>query len=202
MDLTAGTWSYLPVDYIAYPDAKIDAKASAEATFFAGGRGLMYHHDQHISEFKRRIKGNRLIVMYGRDNTKHILQLQIIKAIADSGMQVVMDARSDDGAPFIRSGFMLKHQGLHLIMIIRWGVGTPITFSMTTIRITYTYLMLLIQEVNGRLLLQVKHAGKVGAPVLGTVATCPDNSCYVSCEFKLKLLATEGDVVCSSDNEC
>ncbi|WP_419146746.1 hypothetical protein [Pseudoalteromonas 'SMAR'] len=196
LDLTAGTWSIPQVDYIAYPDAKIDAMASAEATFFAGGRGLMYHHDQHISEFKWRIKGNRLIVMYGRDNTKHILQLQIIKAIADKGWQVVMDARSDDGAPFIRSGFMLKHQGLYFDYDNTVG-------SWHANNVQYDYYQDHLYVPN------VAHPGskwaftstgeitreKLVHPVLGTVATCPDNSCYVSCEFKLKLLATEGDVL-------
>ncbi|QPB85642.1 hypothetical protein CWC22_021780 [Pseudoalteromonas rubra] len=193
VDLTEGTWVLPAVDYILYEEFDIPAFGAVEANFFANGDGQITHHDKTVSRFKWRIKGNRLVLKYWQNGIKKKLVLRITELLAGVGLRVVIKATSHTGkAPLLRTGLMIKDQKTHFNY-----ENTVGTWLRGAVRYDYFEDHVYIPNVAfGSAVWSFNQAGeierqKIIHPQLGTVPVCPDDTCYVSCTFTLKLLAQD-----------
>lgn len=197
VDLTQGTWSLPDVDYVFYDAFNMSAFGAVEARFFENGRGQMVHHDKRVSRFKWRIKRNRLMLKYWQDGQKRKLTFRIVDTLADSGLRIVMHVKNQaDTAPLVRTGLMLKDQGTKFSY--ENAVGTWLNDS---VRYDYYDDHVYIPNVAfPAATWAFNQAGeierqKIVHPELGPVPVCPDDTCYVSCTFTLKLLARDEEAM-------
>ncbi|MCO7190660.1 MULTISPECIES: hypothetical protein [unclassified Pseudoalteromonas] len=197
VDLAQGTWSLPAVDYAFYDAFNIPAFGSVDARFFVDGTGQMVHHDKRLSRFKWRIKGNQLVLKYRQDGMKRKLSFRIAETLADIGLRVVMHVQSqNDTAPMVRTGLMLQDQGTRFSY--ENAVGTWLN---GTVRYDYyddhVYIPNIAFQAATWAFTQAGEIErqKIVHPELGTVPVCPDDTCYVSCTFTLKLLARDEEAM-------
>ncbi|MCF2910842.1 hypothetical protein L1285_21270 [Pseudoalteromonas sp. DL2-H2.2] len=205
-DMAEGVWSLPAVDHVYQGEDSVSVFGDVEARFFADGRGEMTHYDNSISRFKWRTRGNRLSLKYWHKGVKKKITFRIVESIKGIGQRVIATLQDTDStAPLLRTGFMVKQQDLHFNYdntVGAWRSG-DIRYDYYEDHIHIPNLAFPASKwafnQNGEIERQ-----KIVHPELGTVAVCPDDTCYVSCVFKMKLLARDNDTLYisfSSDSE-
>ncbi|MCG7537537.1 hypothetical protein [Pseudoalteromonas sp. OOF1S-7] len=196
-DLAEGVWSLPAVDHIYQGADSVSVFGDVDARFFANGRGEITHYDNSTSRFKWRLRGNRLSLKYWRNGVKKKFTFRIVEPVNGIGLRVIATLHdTDNTAPLVRTGFMIKQQDLHFNYdntVGAWRSG-DIRYDYYEDHIHIPNLAfpasLWAFNQNGEIERQ-----KIVHPELGTVTVCPDDTCYVSCVFKMKLLARDNDIL-------
>ncbi|MDK1288583.1 hypothetical protein [Pseudoalteromonas umbrosa] len=193
------TWEIANFDEVTHAEvAWFKASSSASVTFHENGKGTVNHWDNTQSDLTWKLKGKKLVLRYHRNEQNVKLVIRIVENIDDIGLRFVAKQvnKKSKQAKWI-SGYMIEKQDIALTyeqVIGQWRKSNgrfhdyyPDQIAVASVANTASkwklnHLNQLVRE-------------KLDHPEQGTVLNCPDNRCYVSCEFFYELLAKKGNTL-------
>ncbi|MCF2856627.1 hypothetical protein L1286_04040 [Pseudoalteromonas sp. SMS1] len=192
------TWEIEYIDEVTHVDTPwFNAPSTASVTFSADGTGWIQHWDDTQSELTWNIKGKRLILHYQRGTKPIKYVLRVLDYIDDLGLRFVAKQRDKitRKARWLH-GLMIEKQDVvltHEQVVGQWHVSGrfhdyyPDQVAVANIAHTASKWSV---DHRGQL-----YREKLDHPEHGTVLNCPDERCYVSCQFYYELLASVGNTL-------
>ncbi|KZN59596.1 hypothetical protein N473_25560 [Pseudoalteromonas luteoviolacea CPMOR-1] len=193
------TWEIANIEEVTHVDTPwFKSRSSASVTFHENGVGTIQHWDNTHSDLTWKLKGKKLILNIHR-NEKHVkLMMRVVENIDDIGLRfVAKHVNKDAKQTKWLTGYMIEKQDVALTyeqVIGQWRKSNgrfhdyyPDQIAVASVANTASkwklnHLNQLVRE-------------KLDHPEQGTVLKCPDNRCYVSCEFFYELLAKKGNTL-------
>ncbi|ESP91719.1 hypothetical protein [Pseudoalteromonas luteoviolacea] len=193
------TWEIANIDEVTHADTPwFKSNSSASVTFHDKGTGIVQHWDNTQSDLTWKLKGKKLILNYQRNNEPMKVVLRVFEYIDDIGLRFVAKHVNKESkqAKWI-SGYMIEKQDLALTyeqIIGQWRKASGRFHDY------YPDQIAVASVANTASKWELNHLGqlvreKLEHPEQGVVLNCPDNSCYVSCEFFYELLAKKGNTL-------
>ncbi|KZN49413.1 hypothetical protein [Pseudoalteromonas luteoviolacea] len=193
------TWEIANFDEVTH--AEVDwfkASSSASVTFHEDGKGTVNHWDNTQSDLTWKLTGKKLVLHYYRNEQNVKLVIRIVENIDDIGLRFVAKQvnKKSKQAKWL-SGFMIEKQDVALTdeqIIGQWRKPNgrfhdyyPDQIAVASVANTASKWKL--NHLNQLVREKLEH------PEQGVVLNCPDNRCYVSCEFFYELLAKKGNTL-------
>ncbi|KZX01454.1 hypothetical protein JL49_05840 [Pseudoalteromonas luteoviolacea] len=192
------TWEIEYIDEVTHAEVSwFKAASTASVTFNEDGTGTIQHWDNTQSELIWKMRGKKLILHYQSGDTPIKYVLSVVDYIDDIGLRFVAK-QVDKTAKKARwiHGLMVEKQDVvltHEQVVGQWhAFGRYHDYypdQVAVANIAHTASKWSIDSM-GQL-----YREKLDHPELGTVLRCPDNSCYVSCQFYYELLAKKGNTL-------
>ncbi|TQF66872.1 hypothetical protein [Pseudoalteromonas luteoviolacea] len=192
------TWEIEYIDEVTHADTPwFKAPSTASVTFNADGTGSIQHWDNTQSELVWKIKGKRLILHYqsGTNSIKYVLR--VLDYFDDIGLRFVAKQKNKttQKSQWLH-GLMVEKQDVtltHEQVVGQWHISGRFhdyySDHVAIANIAHTASKWSIDS-RGQL-----YREKLDHPELGTVLNCPDDSCYISCQFYYELLARKGNTL-------
>ncbi|OCQ20785.1 hypothetical protein A7985_13370 [Pseudoalteromonas luteoviolacea] len=192
------TWDIEVMDEVTHDDVPwFKAASTARVTFNDDGTGSVQHWDNTQSTLTWKVRGKRLILQYHSGDKPIKYVLRVIDYIDDIGLSFVAKQvnKTTKSARWLH-GLMIEKQDIvltHEQVVGQWhAFGRYHDYypdQIAVANIAHTASQWSIDNL-GQL-----NREKLDHPELGTVLRCPDNSCYVSCQFYYELLAKKGNTL-------
>ncbi|MCF6441681.1 hypothetical protein L1077_19785 [Pseudoalteromonas luteoviolacea] len=198
LELIGKTWVIDYVDEITRPnDSDTHEKTTAKVTFHSNGTGTVEHWNGVQSRANWRISDKRLIINFqnGEDKTRYVLR--IFNHIDDIGLRFIAKRTNqiNQTSEWLH-GHMIAQQDTVLneeLVTGQWQTQfTKHHFYPDNIAVPGVVGTATNWSINQQTHMVRK---KLTHPLMGDVYTCPDNTCYISCEFYYELIAKQGNTL-------
>ncbi|RJE76759.1 hypothetical protein BGP78_12310 [Pseudoalteromonas sp. MSK9-3] len=196
-ELTDKVWTISNFDLIHYPQEGTEAFHAVQVEFYDNGRGKIYFPDSVAEDMRWKVRENRLAIKYYHSGAKRLFKFWVVEEYAGIGWRYIANVKGlKNTDPITRSGYMIANQNRSFATEDFYGKWQANGAQFDYYADNY-YIPNVVHPSSKWSLTDAGeiYREKIVHPILGTVSECPDDTCYSSCEFNLKLLARDADTL-------